>query len=520
MGTCSLRFNPPIFRIDCGCCVVVARAAMTSLFGRWENLRDFQTIQDVLLHFGVPVDVWVAWQNQVGNLGSDIRLLAALPKSGLVAACGSAQLADGSAFNPVMATQIGLVWRLARRIVAYAAGVPECDFHDIDPWQEPMTRSSSSNVAPSSSSPPSVKEKILKMSQLIDQADDSELLPPSAVQVNNWLQNYIAVMGSTPEESEEPTPSQLAGLAKRVFGDDVAPYTDFAVFGPYERKLSKTLKCRVYVPLGDGSFLQRELPGPPTYQAWLASWRVLKTSCLMLNIASLASLECYGRHIERLVTQWPSCWGLIYSADDAARAERFDKLRRHFTAESAVGRQVPRDWDPTKPWSCIFSYITKEDAYWSEKVHVPASAWVASGSRGTPVVATEAAVRAHVPGLQDSQDPGGDDRGARKKQSNRDKREARKRRWNSDMSELRTYRQGKGSHEKHDDGGKGPRGGAKGKGKSKDQTGAPLCFSWASKTGPCAAVAPGGDCLCSVKRVHKCRKCLSPAHQDDDCTKA
>ena len=493
---------------------------MTSLFGRWEDLINFQTIQDILLHFNVAVDTWVAWQAQVGDMGTDLRLLAALPKSGLIAACGSAQLADGSSFSPVMATQIGLVWRLARRIVSRAGGIPEAEFQDIDPWQEQPVRPAMGMTPSSSSSPPSVKEKVLKMSQLIDQGDDSELLPPTAVQVNTWLQNYIAVMGSTPEESEEPTPNQLAGLAKRVFGDDVAPYTDFAVFGPYERKLSKSLKCRVYVPLGDGSFLQKELPGPPTYQAWLASWRVMRTSCIMLNIASLASLECYGRHIERLVTQWPSCWGLIYSADDAARAERFDKLRRHFTAESAVGRQVPRDWDPTKPWSCIFNYITKDDAYWSEKVHIPASAWVASGSRGAPVVATEAAVKAHVPGLQDSHDAVGDDRSNRRRQSNRDKREAKKRRFQSDMSELRTFRQGKGSNDRNDDGGKGPRGGTKGKGKSKDQTGAPLCFSWASKTGPCASVAPGGDCLCAVKRVHKCRKCLSPAHQDDDCTKS
>lgn len=52
------------------------------------------------------------------------------------------------------------------------------------------------------------------------------------------------------------------------------------------------------------------------YQGWLASWRVLKTACVMLDIASLASLEVYGKHIERLVTQWPSAWGLIYSAED------------------------------------------------------------------------------------------------------------------------------------------------------------------------------------------------------------
>ena len=493
---------------------------MTALFGQWDQLHQFNDVDSLRLHFAVPVNVWVAWTAQTGGFNNDIRLLAALPRTGVVSACGMATLADGSAFTPVMATQIGLVWRLARRVIAKVSGVPENEYQDIDPWAEQPSRSSTSNGPQTTPSPPAVKEKILKMSALIDQSDESELLPPSATQVNSWLQNYIAVMGSTPEEAEEPTPSQLAGLAKRVYTDDCAPYTDFGVFGPYERKLSKTLKCRVFTPLGDGSFLQRELPGPPTYQAWLASWRVLKTSCLMLNIASLASLETYGRFIERLVTQWPSCWGLIYSAEDSARAERFDKLRRHFTAEAAVGRQVPRDWDPLRPWTCIFGYITKDDAYWSEKVHVPASAWVAAGSRGTPIVATEAAVRAHVPGLQDSVDAHHEGDG-RRKQSNRDKRLAKRKRLQSDLSELHNYRQGRGQNTPGGSSTKGgEKGSGKGKGKSKDQTGAPLCFSWASKTGPCADVAPGGDCLCAVKRVHKCRKCLSPAHQDDACTKA
>ena len=57
-------------------------------------------------------------------------------------------------------------------------------------------------------------------------------------------------------------------------------------------------------------------------RAGLAAWRVFKTACLVLNVALLAALEVYGRHIKKLVTQWPSARGLVYQADDAARAER------------------------------------------------------------------------------------------------------------------------------------------------------------------------------------------------------
>ena len=113
---------------------------------------------------------------------------------------------------------------------------------------------------------------------------------------------------------------------------------------------------------------------------------------MMLNICSIAALEAYARQIEKLVTQWPKCWGLVYLADDAARAERLEKVRRRLTIESAQGRQVPRDWDPTRPWSCVFIVLAQDMEYWAEKVHHPAAAWSATGGRGSPVVASEAAV--------------------------------------------------------------------------------------------------------------------------------
>ena len=68
-----------------------------------------------------------------------------------------------------------------------------------------------------------------------------------------WVQSYVAVMGALPDETEEPTPSQLAALHKRVFVDGVAPYVDFGVWGPYERKLPKTQRCRVFTRLGDSN---------------------------------------------------------------------------------------------------------------------------------------------------------------------------------------------------------------------------------------------------------------------------
>ena len=79
-----------------------------------------------------------------------------------------------------------------------------------------------------------------------------------------------------------------------------------------------------------------------------------------------------------------------------------------------------------------------------------------------------------------------EDRTLRKRQANKDKREAKKKRWAAERDELQNFRSGQSSQQKYQ-GSKG-----KGKGKSKDQTGSPLCFSWASGSGPCADVPPGG----------------------------
>eukprot|EP00438_Fugacium_kawagutii_P003145 Skav224992 [mRNA] locus=scaffold373:32709:39847:- [translate_table: standard] len=186
-----------------------------SLFGPWAGLARFTTLNDAVTFFNVPGDAWTAFENQVGDFQGDLRFLAALPRAGLLGGISLAQLPDGSKILPVTATQIGLVWRLSKRVMAFQGGINENDFEDVDPWEDPS--SSSGNQATVNAGSSGVKDKILKMSNLIDQGDDSELLPPSSGEISKWLQQYLAVMGAMPEESEEPSPNQLAGLAKRVF---------------------------------------------------------------------------------------------------------------------------------------------------------------------------------------------------------------------------------------------------------------------------------------------------------------
>eukprot|EP00435_Cladocopium_sp_Y103_P039862 s1267_g10.t1 len=96
-------------------CALRARVAM-ALFGTWRELTQFHDIRDILLHFNVSPAHWGAFTANVGDFGNGLRLLAAFPRTGLLAGVTQTVFPDGSALNPVQATQIGLGRRLARRI--------------------------------------------------------------------------------------------------------------------------------------------------------------------------------------------------------------------------------------------------------------------------------------------------------------------------------------------------------------------------------------------------------------------
>ena len=105
-----------------------------ALFPRWSQLNTIATVSDALHFFNVEDDVWQAFLNQVGDCREDLRLVAALSRPAVLAGSGVAILPDGSALSPLQATQVGLVWRLARRVMAYHGGVTEDAFVDVEVW--------------------------------------------------------------------------------------------------------------------------------------------------------------------------------------------------------------------------------------------------------------------------------------------------------------------------------------------------------------------------------------------------
>ena len=75
----------------------------------------------------------------------------------------------------------------------------------------------------------------------------------------------------------------------------------------------------------------------------------------------------YEKVIERLTVQWPKNWNLIAHADDKARAEMLERLRRNLVIYLKDGKRVPADFKEDKPWSVCFRLLAQDEVYWSAR---------------------------------------------------------------------------------------------------------------------------------------------------------
>ena len=132
-----------------------------ALFGLWGELWRYRNIPDILQHFEVTDEVWTGVTAHLGDPGNRIALLSAIPRAAVVTACGLAQTVNGP-LSPLEATQVGLVWRMSRRVVAYHAGVSEVDYVDEDPWSSEQDKAPEDSRRTSPQGTSGLKENVLK----------------------------------------------------------------------------------------------------------------------------------------------------------------------------------------------------------------------------------------------------------------------------------------------------------------------------------------------------------------------
>jgi len=280
--------------------------------------------------------------------------------------------ADGArAMFPIERGHVAMVRRIARLRLGLTA------IDEISPTASNGSagRDGVGAITGDGAAPPiPVAEPRLKLSVIIDPSMDSELVRLPGSKIRHMFTEYEKTRGAEPTEEIEPTVEQISAV-KQVLDADLVPYADFSLFGPYgERFLQKlTLVNWSYLP--DGSWQRRELPGPPTLEHWWASFRVLRTTYLLLDTVATEILDNYGEMVRGFHAMYgPQAWFIIYTADVRMRSENFERLRRHAERDHEATVQCGgcSTFDVTKPWNTVFAKANADKDWWNDNLHRPA----------------------------------------------------------------------------------------------------------------------------------------------------
>ena len=306
--------------------------------------------------------MWTAFVREAGDPNDDLRLLAALPGNVVAASLAQATFDDGAPLTAVQAAQVGLVWKLARRMMFVKGGGTWEDWSEEDPWSDSPPSPPRSSSARASAAPgefvKETKERILKFTQVLDQGDDGEFEVLNEEAKMILLQKYVMMTGALPEEEEEPTIEQLSALKKKL-SLGKPPYCDFGVFVPFGRKALRASKYKTWIPTADG-YVAKELPGPANFTQWRACYRVFTTAMLMLEECTLAPLHAYELFVEKLTRAYPEAWHLVYAADEMARGELLSRLKLKINMDMKGGKTAPFAFEEKKPWEAIFKMVPGE----------------------------------------------------------------------------------------------------------------------------------------------------------------
>ena len=129
-----------------------------------------------------------------------------------------------------------------------------------------------------------------------------------------------------------------------------------------------------YLFMPDGSWQKRELPGPPTFEHWWASFCVFRVALLLLKAVPPELLDNYADMVKRFSSTYgPQAWFIVYQGEVRMRSENIERLRRraervHETAQSA---HMVSEFDPKLPWATVFKMAVGEECkkWWDDNLH-------------------------------------------------------------------------------------------------------------------------------------------------------
>ena len=361
------------------------------------ELAGLGTLEAVRTWVDLDAGVWRAASDALGTVPS-MRVLAMSPADSISSVISGLRLplsdADG---HPLLGTDGQPSYRSCSMVesinIALMYGLP-----DYDIWAPPQLPSAPATPVPGGPQPIGSKLPVgtrkVKVSQISDQLDDTELELLGQEALDEAFRTYRTRMGAEPMKEADPTAEQITVLRCKVVSQGSAPYADFPVLTPFGRRAQKQMKAKGFMLQEDGSWKQLEVPGPPSFESWNACWDIYKTTLLMLKypatatnpareVITWAALEEYHVRISKLVKTYPECWHLIMAAEDRCRGEHLERTRRVLVRAALEGR-LPMDlpFDNEQPWNGAFMQVSRDMDFWTHEVIIPAQNFLAPGGAG------------------------------------------------------------------------------------------------------------------------------------------
>lgn len=215
----------------------------------------------------------------------------------------------------------------------------------------------------------------VKMATVASQVDDTEVPLIDEAELVRMYKEYEKIYGpgERPPKDCEPTTEQISAIS-HLLDNGLPPFADFAIFGPYGRRIERKVRLTGMTIGRDGNMRQVELHGPPNIGAWMASYNVLMTILLMKKAVDLGVLLKYRTHVERLHDRYSDrIWAVLYQAESRCRLELMDRLRREAVAEheATISAGGVSTFDVAKPWNTAWQRAANHEAFWREEVIEP-----------------------------------------------------------------------------------------------------------------------------------------------------
>ena len=330
----------------------------------------------------------------------------------------------------------------------------------------------------------------IKMAMVINQADDEEVDNLDQVAITQAYKTYRERVGGFPLDDEELSGEQLSTLYA-LFKPNRAPYTDMAVWGPFQHRIQKKIKMKGMRFNAAGEILPIEMYGPADFESWRECYMVFRTGAIMFEQISPAKLDMY----EKLIRQYHErygrvCWPIIYQADVRARQEQVERVRRRGqeSFDTAQRAGLSHDFDPARPWEWVWGELTLDVNFWNREITEPCMLYLAKTSSINQLLDNDAPIAKAPPGQNIFS---ATSTTARTPDTSRT---STKRPRGPDVREHKVGEDGLYTH---------------------NRRGIELCKLFQS--GECVEKDQRGACARNSTRRHQCAKCLSDHHGASKC---